>query len=319
MRARVIIGLFLALVATGLYFVADHYQNVNITKAYYSVLAVLAGYVVIKMVFEGIIAGRIADSKTRYSMRKISSVVFVLAIVAAAVGIWVDNLQALLVSYGILAAGAAVALQDVFKNLAGGIIIFVSGIYRVGDRIEVNGKIGDVIDIGVFYTTLLETNEWVNGDQLTGRLSTVPNSTVLSGVVNNYTKDHPYIWDEISLPVTYDSDWQAALKIIEGVVDVETKEMTEKSDASVSKLADKYYLPKRATGPKVIVTLTSNWINFNIRYITEVRRRRIVRDDIARRLLAELLGAENVRIASESLDISVREFPAQGPGGAASG
>jgi len=89
-----------------------------------------------------------------------------------------------------------------------------------------------IIDIGIFYTTLLETNEWVKGDQATGRLSIIPNSFVLSGVVNNYTKDHPYIWDEISIPITYDSDWKEALKIIEAVIDVETRDSTSKSEKS---------------------------------------------------------------------------------------
>jgi small-conductance mechanosensitive channel len=137
---------------------------------------------------------------------------------------------------------------------------------------------------------------------------------VLAKMVNNYTHDHPYIWDEISLPVTYDSDWKTALNIIETVVDAETKEITAKSDLSVSKLADKYYLPKRATGPMVIVSLTSNWINFSIRYIAEVRQRRLLRDRLARRLLAELESAKNVRIASESFNISIREFPGKNTG-----
>jgi small-conductance mechanosensitive channel len=144
------------------------------------------------------------------------------------------------------------------------------------------------LDIGIFYTTLLETNEWINGDQATGRLSIIPNSSVLTSVVNNYTKDHPYIWDEINIPITYDSDWRKALKIIEKVIYTETKEITKKSDSSVSSLSDKYYLPARATEPTVFIKPTDNWITMNIRYITEVRQRRILRDKLYRKLLTEL-------------------------------
>ena len=108
-----------------------------------------------------------------------------------------------------MAAGAAVDLQDVFKNFAGSIIIFVTGTYHVGDRIEVNSKIGDVIDIRIFYTTMMETNEWVRGDQTAGCLSNFQNGLVLSGIVNNYTGDHPHIRDELSIPITYDSDWKS--------------------------------------------------------------------------------------------------------------
>ncbi|MFC2026777.1 mechanosensitive ion channel family protein [Chloroflexota bacterium] len=242
-------------------------------------------------------------------MKRIASMLAVLAFIAVGIAIWVDNLQALLVSYGILAAGVAVALQDVFKNFAGSLIIFITSTYHVGDRIEINSKIGDVVDIGLFYTTLLETNEWVNGDQATGRLSIIPNALVLSGIVNNYTRDHPYIWDEISIPITYDSDWKEALKIIERVIDTETKEITAKSETSISKLSDKYYLPEKATEPTVFATLTDNWINMNIRYITEVRQRRILRDRLNRTLLSELEKIDNIKIASESMDIHVKELP----------
>ena len=188
-------------------------------------------------------------------------------------------------------------------------IIYITGTYHIGDRIELNSKTGDVIDIGIFYTTLLETNEWVKGDQATGRLSIIPNSFVLSGVVNNYTKDHPYIWDEISIPITYDSDWKEALKIIEAAIAVETRDITVKSEESISKLTAKYYLPQKATEPTVFTVLTDNWIEMNIRYTTEARQRRIIKDRIYRNLLSELGQANNVKIASESIDINVKEFP----------
>jgi len=175
--------------------------------------------------------------------------------------------------------------------------------------LEINSKIRDVIDIGVFYTTLLETNEWVKGDQATGRLSIIPNSLVLSGIVNNYTKDHPYIWDEISIPITYDSDWKEALKIIERVIETETKEIAAKSEASVSQLSDKYYLPQKATEPTVFATLTDNWINLNIRYITEVRQRRTLRDKLNRTFLSELEKIDNINIASETIDVHIKELP----------
>jgi small-conductance mechanosensitive channel len=309
MKRRLTILSLLVVITGVLLFLHIQYDVDYLDKAFYTALGVLLIYAVIKLIFEQIIANQIKETKTRYSMRRISSLIALLTFIAVAIAIWVDNLQALLVSYGILAAGAAVALQDVFKNLAGGLVIFLTGTYKVGDRIEIQGKIGDVIDIGIFYTTLLETNEWVMGDQATGRLSIIPNNYVLSGVVNNYTRDHPYIWDEISIPITYDSDWKKALEIIESVVRLETKQSADESDKSVSKLADKYYLPKRSTETTVFVVLTDNWINFNIRYITEVRQRRTVKDRLNRRLLAELEKEKNIKIASENIDVSIKEMP----------
>jgi len=309
MNTRLVVISLLTLLTGTLWFIQFKFPNSSLTKVFYTFLALLIIYLVIKIIIELIIAKRITEPKTRYSMKRIASMLSVLIFIAAGIAIWVENLQALLVSYGILAAGAAVALQDVFKNFAGSLVIFLTGTYHIGDRIEVNSKIGDVIDIGIFYTTLLETNEWVNGDQATGRLSIIPNNLVLSGIVNNYTRDHPYIWDEISIPITYDSDWREALKIIEMVINTETKEITTKSEASVSMLSDKYYLPQKATEPTVFAKLTDNWITMNIRYITEVRQRRILRDRLNRKLLSELEKVDNIKIASESIDIHVKEFP----------
>ncbi|MBN1692107.1 MAG: mechanosensitive ion channel [Dehalococcoidales bacterium] len=309
MKRRFTILSVLVVITAVLLFLHIQYAVDYLDKIFYTALGILLIYAVIKLIFEQVIARQIKEPKTRYSMRRISSLIAILTFIAVAIAIWVDNLQALLVSYGVLAAGAAVALQDVFKNLAGGLVIFLTGSYKIGDRIEIQGKIGDVIDIGIFYTTLLETNEWVAGDQATGRLSIIPNNYVLSGVVNNYTRDHPYIWDEISIPLTYDSDWKKALKIIESVVSVETKKNADESDKSISKLTDKYYLPKRATETTVFVVLTDNWINFYIRYITEVRQRRPLKDRLNRELLAELEKEKSIKIASENIDVSIKEIP----------
>jgi len=118
-----------------------------------------------------------------------------------------------------------------------------------------------------------------------------------------------YIWDEMSIPITYDSDWRNALKIIAKVIETETREITGKSEASVSNLSDKYYLPQKSTEPTVFITLTDNWITMNIRYITEVRQRRIVRNRVYRNLLSELEKANKIKIASESIDVHVKELP----------
>lgn len=158
------------------------------------------------MLLEGLVSKQIKDSKSRYSFRKTTQLLFFLVSFIIVLRVWIPNPQALLVAYGLIAAGVAVALQDVFKNFAGALSILLSGIYRVGDRVEINGKYGDVIDIGPFYTTLIELREWVDGDQTTGRILFLPNGQVLSYTVHNYTKEHNFIWDEIALPITYDSD-----------------------------------------------------------------------------------------------------------------
>jgi len=177
--------------------------------------------------------------------------------------------------------------------------------YRVGDRVEINGKTGDIIDIGVLYTTIMEIGEWVDGNQATGRLSFIPNSNVLSNNVNNFTKDHNFIWDEISLPITYDSNWKKANKIIFDIVKKETEKIEEQADKEISKLGEKYYLSKKPVEPVIFLTITDNWLNFNIRYVTDTRERRIIRDRLSRLIWDELEKSKDIKIASETADRSI--------------
>ena len=141
------------------------------------------------MLFEEILAKRIKDSKTKYSLRKVFSVLGAGVFLAVFVGIWIVETQNILLAFGLIGAAIAFGIQDIFKNFVGGLMIFLNGLYRVGDRIELNQKFGDVIDVGVFYTTLMETREWVSGDQNTGRLTIIPNGGVLTGALQNYTRD----------------------------------------------------------------------------------------------------------------------------------
>jgi small-conductance mechanosensitive channel len=299
-----IISLFSLIILTGLFWFAQfQYPRVYLEKGFYTFLALTIVYFIFKSVIEETVAGKIKEPKARYSFRKAVSILYFVVLVLALSRIWVEHTETLLVSYGLVAAGVAIALQDFFKNFVGGIIIFVTGIYRVGDRIELNQKCGDVIDIGIMYTTLLELREWVAGDQATGRLTVIPNGYVLSSIVNNYTKDNNFIWDELAIPITYDSDWKEAVTTIQRIVGNETRNMAEQAEQEILKLTEKYYLSIRAVEPGIYLSLTDNWITFNIRYITDVRQRRVVRSTLSQMILEEIQKSAKVRIASTTLDI----------------
>jgi small-conductance mechanosensitive channel len=289
--------------AAALWAVNYAYPSIDLQKAFYTVAAIAIIHLLFKHLFEDVLIKRIKVSKTRYSFKKTVSIIYLVVLVAVVINIWVDNTQNLLVSYGIIAAGLAVALQDLFKNFVGGIIIFVTGIYRVGDRIEIDTKKGDVIDIDILYTTLMEMGEWMSGDQATGRLTIIPNGYILAGSVNNYTKDHDFIWDDISVPITYDSDWKEAVTKILSVVRRETDHVAFQANKELSTLEEKYYLPRRVMEPAVFITLTDNWINFNIRYVTVVRERRMVRNKLSRLILDEIEKSDKIKVASSTIDI----------------
>lgn len=299
------LNLVILLILTIAFFFANlEYENNYMENGFLTFLTLFITYIVFKIVLEEAISKQLKDTKARYTFRKIASVLFVVISSLVLIYIWIESTEGFVVAAGIIAAGIAITLQDFFKNFVGGMIIFTTGLYHVGDRIEIDSRYGDVIDIGIMYTTLLEIREWVAADQETGRLTTIPNGKVISGIVNNYTKDHSYIWDEMSIPITYDSDLKKAQDIITEIVGRETAEMTEGAARSIEQIGRKYYISERRTEPAIYLTLTDNWVTFDIRYIVEARRRRFYHDKITRLILDKVNGSEDVKIASTTIDIT---------------
>jgi len=309
MLKKIVASITLSILTVLLWFIYHTYPdfyNFYILKGFYTVFALTIIYIIFRIFLEELIVKRLKQTKMKYSFKKTISILYILVFLFALVAIWIEQTETILISYGLIGAGIAVSLQDVFKNFAGGITIFAIGMYRVGDRVEINGKIGDVMDIGVLYTTMMEIGVWVDGNQTTGRLTMIPNSNVLTNNVNNFTKDHNFIWDEISLPITYDSDWKKASDIILEIVKKQTENIAVKADKEITKLGEKYYLPKKPVDPVIFLTLTDNWINLNIRYVTDTKERRAIRDTLSKLILSEIEKSKKITIASENIDVNLK-------------
>jgi small-conductance mechanosensitive channel len=256
-----------------------------------------------KLVLNDKYIAKISDSQRRYYISKSFYFFYILVNFIALLIIWVEDLQTLVLGFGLVAAAFTITMQDVAKNFVGGLSIFFNKIYRVGDRIEIGSKRGDVIDIDIFYTTIMETNEWISADQPTGRLSIIPNGYVLSNATNNYTKDFNFLWDEIYFPITYDSDWKAARTLIIDAINHETVETEKLAERERSHMERKYFLSKGSMNADVFVRLTDNWIELTARYVTPVRERRIIRNRISQKILEEIEKSKNIKIASQTIDI----------------
>jgi small-conductance mechanosensitive channel len=261
-------------------------------------------YFVFSVLLSRYLISKIADSKTRYTADKVLSVLSLLIIIILCLRIWITDSSSLLVSYGILGAGVAFALQDVFKNFVGGILIMVSRYYLVGDRISIDDKYGDVMDIGILTTTMMEIRGWVAGDQPSGRLLMIPNGMVINQAFYNYTRDHSFVWDEISIPLTYDSDWRRAKEIFLSILKTETDAMTIKAEAEIERIGEMYYLPKKVVEPSVYISLTDNWITLDARYVAEARTRRFLRSHLSELFLAAIESEEGITVASQTVTVT---------------
>ena len=303
-HSRLLVLSCLIILSAFLWLVNFRYNYPYLEKITYTIFALTLTYLFFEILFEDLITNRIKESKTRYSLRKIISILNIAVFFLATMIIWIAETQNILIALGLIGAAIAFALQDIFKNFIGGIMIFINRIYRVGDRIEVNEKFGDVIDISLFYTTLMEMREWVSGDQNTGRLTTIPNGTVLTGTIQNYTLDFDFMWDELAIPITYDSDWRGATTKILNIVRKETNQVSDNAKRIMEKLEGKYYFTQRSLEPAIFLTLTDNWITLEIRYVTEVRSRRSLHDRLSRMIIDEIEKSEKIKIASSTINIT---------------
>jgi small-conductance mechanosensitive channel len=295
-----IAGYLLPGIVTGISF-----PEASLQKLFTTLLAITVIYLIF-MVLDGIFRRRITDDRTKYTTTKVLFVIEIFLMFIVVAVIWVKDPQNLVVFFGIVGAGIAIALQDVFKNFAGSVIILLTGAYSVGDRIQIENITGDVIDIGMMQTTLLELRGWVEGDQATGRLTIVPNGKVISSPVNNFTKDHSFLWDEIEIPVTYSSDWRRAIEILDEISHRETATATSIAQEEISRIGERYYLPRRDIEPAVYVTITDNWVNLSLRYVTYVKERRVMRARLNRMIL-DAFSDENIEISSTTQTITVVE------------
>jgi small-conductance mechanosensitive channel len=304
MKRQILISTALILLSVALGVATYVTNETNIKNLFLTSLALLISYLIFSVIIELFLIRRIQDLKTRYTATKVVSILSIAFIIVLCLRIWVIDTSALIVSLGIIGAALAFVLQDILKNFMGGILIIVSGYYRVGDRISIDEKFGDVMDIGLMNTIMMEIRGWVGGDQPSGRLIVVPNGVVLNHSFYNYTRDHSFVWDEISIPLTYESDWRRAKEIVLSILKKETEALTKQAEVEIEEIGERYYLPKKVVEPSVYISLTDNWITLDARYVTDARTRRILRSRLSELILSAIEEEEGITISSETLTVT---------------
>ena len=180
--------------------------------------------------------------------------------------------------------------------------------YSTGDRVQVGGIKGDVIDIGMLRTTMLEIGQWVDADLYNGRIVKIANRFVFKEPVLNYSGDFPFLWDEIKMPVKYGSDRVLARDIFQRVLVEVTGDYTERAKVSWTELFEQYRVEATELDPRVYLVANDNWIEFTLRYVVDYKRRRITKDRLFTRLMEEVDQTGN-RVALASATFHLVETP----------
>jgi small-conductance mechanosensitive channel len=222
--------------------------------------------------------------------------------------VWLGSGGSFTVAMGILGAGIAFASQESIGSFAGYLNILSGRLFQIGDRISMGQVEGDVLDISLLRTTLMEIGAWVQADQYTGRVVTVANQTVFSGPVANYTQHWPYLWDEIMIPVTYESNWQLVAEILLTHGKQYSSGILADVAARWEDLQSRYpALVPTSVEPSLYIVMTDNWIEMTLRYVVEARHRRLVKAQLHQELLHHFEAEPDITIASSTFGIV--EFP----------
>jgi small-conductance mechanosensitive channel len=250
-----------------------------------------------------VLSGRVPDPSHARTLFVFTRNALFIACALVILFIWLGSGSSFTVAMGILGAGIAFASQEVIGSFAGYLNIVTGGLYRIGDRVRVGDVMGDVLDISILRTTVMEIGAWVHADQYTGRIVTIANRTVFSAPVFNYTQHWRYVWDEITIPITYQSDWRKAGEIMLERGRAYTSHLQSEAEADLERFLEKYPLHDAAVGPALYVVMTDNWIETTLRYVVEAYKRRGVKARLHRELLQDFESEQDVTVASATFEI----------------
>ena len=259
-------------------------------------LILLIGYLLVFLLVR-IINVRVQNHRTQHLVRKYVIYFLNLLIILFVVFIWIQNISSLTIFLSAVGAGVALALQEVILSFAGWFMILFRRPFDAGDRIEFGGVKGDVIDISMLQTSLLEIGNWVDADQSTGRIVNVPNSEIFKKASYNYSRGFEFIWNELKILVTFESDWKRAQEImISHALDrAEDREAIVKM--KIKRMSRRYMIHYGKLTPIVYVDIKDSGVELTLRYLTEARKRRTTQDEFARVILEDFEKEEKVNFA----------------------
>lgn len=260
-------------------------------------IAVIAVIMVARAILIHLLKKHVNDSARLYRVRRV--ITYTAGILAMLVlgRIWFAGLQDLGVLLGLAAAGLAIALKEPLLNLAAWFYLLIRRPYVVGDRIEAMGIMGDVIDIRMFQTYLLECGQWVESDQSTGRIALIPNGHVFQQSMINYTHGFEPIWEELALTISFESNWKKAKSILTGLVNEHAGHYSATSEHQLREIAGQHLIYYGKLTPIVYTAIRENGVHLTMRYLTPPRQRRAMSQRMWEAILEAFTAEADIHFA----------------------
>lgn len=237
------------------------------------------------------------DAMKRYHARRAVMYIYGLLVLVLIGAIWTRGLVSLVSFLGLVSAGVAIAMHDTIANVAGWLFILARRPFKVGDRIEIDGISGDVIDVRVFQFSLVEIGNWVDAEQSTGRIVHVPNSLVLREPLANYHIGFEYIWNEIPVLITFESDWKKAKQLLRRIARQYAEHLSAGAQEQLRRAASKYMIFYGALTPTVYTSVKESGVLLTVRYMVAPRQRRSSAEPIWEAILDEFAADPTIELA----------------------
>jgi len=252
---------------------------------------------------------RFGQADARFRVRKFVAFSGYAAILLFLSILFEDRLGRLSFAIGVAGAGVAVALQDVLASIAGAFSIGFSKLYAIGDRVQIGDTRGDVIDIGLLRTTLLETGNWVSKDMYNGRVVRIPNSSVLKGPIFNYSQGFRFVWDEIKVVFTNTSDFQLAREMLLRVAKESIGEYLVEAQTSWKTISENFRSENPPLEPTVALAVNAASLEFTVDYVVDYTKRTAMKDCLFTKIVQEVANS-NGRLEWASSGVTVINQPA---------
>lgn len=250
----------------------------------------------------------VRETSSRYRTRKFIGYISYIVVALLIMMIYGHQFTGLSVFLGVAGAGIAFALQEVIASVAGFIAINFSNFYKVGDRVLLGGIKGDVVDIGILRTTVMQVGDWVNGDLYNGTMVRIANSFVFKEPVFNYSGDFPFLWDEVTIPVKTECDYYYAQEIFLEILNEVQGEFVKGAQINWSKMTEKLMIEDAQIEPMVTMGFDENWITFTLRYVVDFKKRRSTKHLIFTKVL-DAINHSNGKLAVASSAFEITAFP----------
>lgn len=237
-------------------------------------IIIIIGFIIINNIINRIVISKTEDVYYRYRWRKTQDYLTFFVGFLLITSLWIEEFKSLLTFFGLLSAGIAIALKDPITDLAGWFFIIWRKPFEVGDRIQLGDHAGDVIDVRIFQFTIIEIGNWVDADQSTGRIMHVPNSKVFVEVLANYSIGFNYIWHEIGVLVTFESDWKKAKELLMKIVNDKSENISKSAERKIKDASKKYMIFYKKLTPIVYTSVKDSGVMLTMRFLCDPRQRR---------------------------------------------